>query len=68
METIKIVNMEKKTITCCLCGKEIKGGFYNAPSGVYCPNCWEHKPKSERKKEEITALVHLAALGKSVKV
>lgn len=41
---------------CCRCGKEIKGGYYNAPSGLYCPDCWERKPKQSRKEEENLAL------------
>ena len=41
---------------CCRCGKEIKGGYYNAPSGLYCPKCWESKPKQSRKEEENLAL------------
>ncbi|MEY8687703.1 hypothetical protein AB9N12_18595 [Bacteroides sp. AN502(2024)] len=60
--------MKKKSITCCLCGKEIKGGMYNTPSGVYCPDCWERKPKQEKKKEEMIALSRLATLGKVFKI
>lgn len=41
---------------CCRCGKEIKGGCYNAPSGLYCPKCWESNPKQFRKEEEKLAL------------
>lgn len=55
-------------MTCCLCGKEIKGGVYNAPSGIYCPDCWERKPKQEKKKEEMIALSRLATLGKNFKI
>lgn len=60
--------MEKKSITCCLCGKEIKGGMYNTLSGFYCPDCWERKPKQEKKKEEKIALLRLATLGKVFKI
>lgn len=37
-----------ETIKCVKCGKEISGGYYNAPSGPHCPDCWEQRKKEER--------------------
>jgi DNA-directed RNA polymerase subunit RPC12/RpoP len=56
----------RKTI-CTKCGKEIKGGFYNAPSGVHCKECWEKKPEKERKKEVNQTLGYMASIGKRIK-
>ena len=48
---------------CCKCGKEIKGGYYNAPSGLYCTDCWESKPSKSRKKEEDLAMGKSLIIG-----
>jgi hypothetical protein len=56
-----------RKLTCTKCGKEIKGGFYNAPSGAHCQQCWENKPQKEREKEVNNALGSLASLGKRIK-
>lgn len=48
---------------CCKCGMKIEGGYYNAPSGVYCTYCWENKPKESRKAEENLALKERLLVG-----
>lgn len=56
-----------KTLKCCKCGVEIKGGFFNAPSGVHCCDCWENKvPESRKNKELKQSLTELAAIGIAV--
>lgn len=37
-----------KQITCAQCGKEIDGGYYNAPGGPHCPDCWEQRKREVR--------------------
>lgn len=56
-----------KTLKCTRCGKEIKGGFYNAPSGASCCECWEKVPKKEKDKELNKALSKLASIGRNLK-
>lgn len=52
---------------CCVCGKEIKGGCYNAPSGLYCTECWEKKPKKIRKAEEKIGMAAYGLIGGIIK-
>ncbi|WP_195653819.1 hypothetical protein [Bacteroides cellulosilyticus] len=55
-----------KVIKCKQCGIEIKGGFYNTPNGVFCPDCWEKKPKEVKDKALSDVLKGMAMLGKMV--
>lgn len=54
-----------KVIHCRQCKKEIKGGFYNTPNGVYCPDCWEKKPQEVRDKALADTLKKLAIIGRN---
>ncbi len=56
-----------KTLKCTRCGKEIKGGFYNAPSGASCCECWDKVPQKEKNKELEKALSKLASIGRNLK-
>ena len=51
---------------CCVCGKKIEGGHYNAPSGLYCVDCWEKKPPKLRKAEEKVALTAYGLMGRII--
>jgi hypothetical protein len=60
--------MALKPLICCKCGIEIKGGFFNAPSGVHCCDCWLKKtPRAVRDKVYKDALKVMATIGKSFK-
>lgn len=39
-----------KELRCNICGKQIKGGCYNPPSGPYCVECWENGINVNNKK------------------
>nr|DAP11242.1 MAG TPA: hypothetical protein [Caudoviricetes sp.] len=62
----KIERIEYKTLTCSKCHKEIKGGFYAAPSGAVCCNCWENKtPQKVKDKALADTLKGLSIIGKT---
>ena len=62
----KIERIEYKTLTCSKCHKEIKGGFYAAPSGAVCCNCWENKtPQKVNDKALADTLKGLSIIGKT---
>ncbi|WP_419545278.1 hypothetical protein [Odoribacter laneus] len=52
----------KKIIVCVKCGKELNNGFYNSPNGIFCPECWENKPKEEREQLYNDAIENIAAI------
>ena len=52
-------------IRCKQCKKELKGGFYNTPNGIYCPDCWEKKPQEVKDKAFADRLKTLAIMGKN---
>ena len=37
------MNQMDNELRCKSCGKQIKGGCYNAPDGPFCVDCWENK-------------------------
>lgn len=45
--------MNLTKIPCVKCGNEITGGFYNAPSGPHCCDCWENKVDKKTKNSEV---------------
>lgn len=51
---------------CTKCNKEIKGGCYNPPSGVQCPECWEKVPAKKKKEMEKAVLFSYAAFAKNI--
>lgn len=51
----------KNIIVCMKCGKELNNGFYNSPNGIFCPECWENKPKKEREQLYNDAIKNIAA-------
>lgn len=56
-----------KVIKCKQCGIEIKRRFFtNTPNGVFCPDCWEKKPKEVKDKALSDVLKGMAMLGKMV--
>lgn len=61
----KIERIEYKPLKCCKCQKEIKGAFYNPPSGAVCCECWENKtPQKVKDKALSTALKRAVQMGK----
>lgn len=60
----KIERIEYKPLKCRKCHKEIKGAFYNPPSGAVCCECWENKtPQKVKDKALSTALKRAAKVG-----
>ena len=58
------MNQMDNELRCKSCGKQIKGGCYNAPDGPFCVDCWENKISEEVKKDyEKQALKRLQAIG-----
>lgn len=55
-----------KILKCKKCGKEIQGGFYNTPIGVYCCKCWDRVPQSKKDMAFFEAMANLAAKGKII--
>lgn len=52
-----------KILKCKKCRKEITGGFYNAPDGAYCCECWDKKPKADKDIALRIALIERAVKG-----
>jgi hypothetical protein len=50
-------------LKCRGCGKEIEGGHYNTPCGVYCCECWDKTPKEVKELSETVSMQLLAAFG-----
>lgn len=58
------MNLMNNELQCKRCGKPIKGGFYNAPDGPFCVDCWDKKISEKAKKDyEKQALKRLQAIG-----
>lgn len=53
---------------CKKCGKEIQGGCYNTPEGIYCCECWEKIPKRGKKRLEHEALLRYAQVGRIIRI
>lgn len=51
---------------CTKCNKEIKGGYYNAPSGISCIECWEKVPAKQKEEMEKAVLLSYAAFGRNI--
>lgn len=63
----KIERIEYKPLKCRKCHKEIKGAFYNPPSGAVCCECWENKtPQKVKDKALSEALNKASKLGKLI--
>ncbi|WP_455601524.1 hypothetical protein [Bacteroides rodentium] len=62
------MNPMDNELQCKRCGKPIKGGFYNAPDGPFCVDCWDKKISEKIKKDyEKQALKRLQTIGISFK-
>lgn len=55
-----------KDLKCCKCKQVIKGGFYNAPSGAHCCQCWDKMPQKSKDNAFVETLKCLAAVGASI--
>jgi len=56
----------EKIIKCCQCGKELLGGFYNTPYGIYCSICWKKESKKTRDRALKEVLDGFANIGQKI--